>query len=284
MLFVKPSCTWATLLRYMVLLKCVGSPGVPRVVHAFELLPFQRYMLKSSTMYVSVEDHTPYGISKELVEVTQDAATEWNHVPHNRLQLLLVSPDLTRWIQQASYLLASSVHFHAGTNVHHNGAPMVAFTNFTFDARWSVPVRSSVHVYVDYFPDWTTLYNVVLHELGHVNLVGHTNIQSYYKTVASDTNIPIMGQTGVWGPYDQLQHQFKSRLEFDDVGAIMYRMFVEDSLPITGVVGGADLTYSVQRPPFSPSFGPNVPHDEGGLAANPDDALYIVDYFVLPYR
>ena len=235
--------------------------------HAFELLYFQRYMLKSSTMYMSVEDHTPYGILAELTDVTTDAVSEWNAVPHNRMQIQLATTRLTMWAKHVSHLLVSDFHFHAGLNTR-NGGPLVAFTNFTFDNRWSVPVRSSVHIYVDYFPDWTTLYNVVLHELGHVNLVGHTDLSSFRKIVTSDTNLPIMGQTGTMAASGQLQKQFKSRLELDDVCAIMYRMHVEDSLPTTDPVGKIDTSYAVN----------------GRWREEDEDApLEIVDFTIIPY-
>lgn len=198
--------------------------------------------MTSTTMYMAVYDHTPYHLLPSVHQITTEAAQEWNHVPQNRLQLVMSNPTLLQWIDDSPHILATQIHFHSGSsprNVSGTDMPCVSYTNFTFDPRWSVPVRASVHVYTDYIPDWNGLYNVVLYELGHVNLLDRPDV--YRKVALSDTNLPVMAHSFRVEPTGYIAPQFRSHLTFDDVGGVMFRMFIEDSIPITSVVEDGDM-------------------------------------------
>ena len=213
--------------------RCLLAIWCSAMAQGFRFIEFDSYFLplRPIKLFVRIDEDVAAFDSRDIFYETSRAVESWTAIPGlvPPLHLQNTSDLFCDWIWRNPNYVLSKIHFHRqrqGANSY------VAFTNFSFSNEFPMlPVRSEVHVYLDTIPDLTTLYNIVLHEIGHVLLLHHPksstessdpNELSFYYLISAEDEVPVMGQKGTLSG-GILRPQTRSNLQFDDVAGAMYR-------------------------------------------------------------
>lgn len=195
------------MLKQLTILICLVS------INAFKLMDF-RYT-NNDVVFDMYLNGVPSKISGyDMIDMFKDAAHEWNHIPYNQVQIHL-GTVYDRYVKCPPQLDSELRWKMCFDNLGKFEPGYTTFRGMSFQPTQPTIVTSlRITLNPYHFFTSSSIYNTILHEMGHVNLLGHP---TYGDSVMSNGFVYIENQDKF------VKQTSRIVLTRDDINGVVYQ-------------------------------------------------------------